>query len=68
MIDLAQEMDSDSETEFLYPSLSEPATVQPYMFERLPQSQRSGGRPSGSSDQESEDEDINAELIGLTDW
>ena len=61
-------MDSDSETEFSYPDLQAQATIQPYMFEPLPQSQRSGGRPTSSTDQDSEDEDINIDRIGHTDW
>ena len=63
-------MDSDSEMEFSYPDLPEQATIQPYMFEPLLQSQRSHSRPSSrpKSDEESEDEDINIERIGHTDW
>ena len=65
-------INSDCETEFLYPDLPESATTQPYMFEPVPQPQHSedaaAGGPSRSDQEESEDEDTNIDRIGHKEW
>ena len=67
-----QRMDSDSDTEFSYPDLQQPVRIQPYIFELLPLSQVSdAGGPSSSASQvgeEEEDDNINSNRIGHTEW
>ena len=57
-------MDSDSESEFVYPDISINSDIQPFMFEPMP---GATGRTASSNSSEDED-DINIERIGNTDW
>ena len=60
-------MDSDSETEFEYPDIQPANVIQPFMFEPpAPEGAVAADGPNSSS--EEEDDDINVERIGNTDW
>ena len=57
-------MDSDSESEFFYPDIEAAGNIQPFMFEPQPGTVAS----AASSRSSEEDDDINTERIGNTDW
>ena len=62
-----ESMDSDSETEFEYPDIQPANVIQPFMFEPpAPEGAVAVDRPNSSS--EEDEDDINIERIGNTDW